>query len=409
MQDRELYRVLLGLTDPWFVSDVDLDEAEQTVTVHVKLPRGSHLVCEHCGQADCPVHDYQERTWRHLDSCQFKTLIQAPLPRIKCSKCGVKTASPPWAAGHSRFTLLFERFAIDVMLQMSISGACKALRISWNEADGIIQRAVKRGLGRRKIEKLRGIGIDEKSFRGKYFVTIVHDLDTSDVLWVANSRKSEALDEFFEHLGPQLCASIECISTDMWKGYSNACRKWIPDADSKLVADRFHIERYLGAAIDEVRQYEHKQLTRQKDERLKGTKWQWLMPAKSLPDDQRLNFEQLRKSDLRTAQAYGMRESFRHFWQMHDVEQARQHFENWYNWIMRTSMLPMRRIAKMLKRNLAHVLNYIKYRVSNSRAEGINNKIQTVKKKAYGFRSLQRFTNSIYFHCSKLELYPNPL
>jgi transposase len=409
MQDRELYRVLLGLNEPWFVSDVDLNAAKQLVTVHVKLPRGSHLVCEYCGQGDCPVHDYQERTWRHLDTCQFKTLIQAPLPRVKCSKCGVKTASPPWATGHSRFTLLFERFAIDVLGQMSISGACKVLRISWHEADGIIGRAVQRGLGRRKIEKLTGIGIDEKAFRGNDFVTVVHDLSNSNVLWVGKSRKAEALDDFFKQLGPQLCASIECISADMWKGYALACRNWIPDADKKVVIDRFHIERYLGKAIDEVRQQEHNYLSRKKDQRLKATKWQWLVPFEKLPDNQRVQFEQLRTSDLRTAKAYAIRETFRHFWQLRDLSEARDHFNNWYNWVMRTSMLPMRRVAKMLKRNLEHLLNYIKYRVSNSRAEGINNKIQTVKKKAYGFRNVDRFIDMIYFHCSKLELYPNPL
>src|SRR5687767_12943570 len=230
MHDRDLYKVILGLKEPWYVEDVEIDASSQTVTVEVKLPRGSHLSCEHCGHANCQIHDYNDREWRHLDTCQFKTFIKAPLPRIKCPNCGVKTVSPPWAQGHSRFTLMFERFAIDVLLQTSISGACKLLHLSWHEAARIIHRAVRRGLARRKIEKLTGIGIDEKAFRGNSFVTVVHDLSNSDVLWVGKSRKAQALDGFFKQLGPELCASIECISADMWKGYAMACRNWIPDA-----------------------------------------------------------------------------------------------------------------------------------------------------------------------------------
>ena len=409
MHDRELYKVLLGLQEPWFVSDVDLDAEQQMVTVLVQLPARSHLVCQHCGQPDCPVHDYQDRTWRHLDTCQFKTFIQAPLPRIKCPKCGVKTVSPPWASAHSRFTLLFERLAIDVLQQMSISATCKILRISWDEADRIIERAVKRGLERRKIDVRTGIGIDEKAFRGNRFLTIVHSLSTSEVLWVGKTRQAEALDEFFEGLGPEQCASIPCIATDMWKGYALALKKWIPDALDKIVLDRFHIERYLSNAVDEMRKMEHRLLSRSHDRRLQATKWDWLEPLDRLTPERRARFDELRRSDLTTAKAYAQRENFQHIWQMASTQQATEHFHQWYNWVMHSTIIPMKRVAKMLKRHLPQVLNYLRTRVSNSRAEGINNKIQSVKKKAYGFRNIDRMINMIYFHCSKLDLYPNPL
>jgi len=163
MRDTGLYEQILGLAAPWQVTAVTMDQEAQTITVRIELPPAATLACPACGRAGCTIKDRQERSWRHLDTCQFKTLISAPLPRTACAGCGVKTVAPPWSQKHSRFTLQFERFAIDALQEMSIEGACRLLRISWDEADGIIERAVGRGLERRDLSTLRRIGIDEKA------------------------------------------------------------------------------------------------------------------------------------------------------------------------------------------------------------------------------------------------------
>ena len=130
MRDTGLYEQILGLAAPWQVTEVTMNQDTQAITVRIELPPGTTLACPACGRAGCTIKDRQERTWRHLDTCQFKTLINAPLPRTECPDCGVKTVTPPWSLKHSRFTLQFERFAIDALLEMSIKGACGLLRIS---------------------------------------------------------------------------------------------------------------------------------------------------------------------------------------------------------------------------------------------------------------------------------------
>lgn len=115
MQDKELYQQILGLSSPWTVADVQLDHVAQEIRVRVEHPRGATFRCPEC-DCDCAIHDHAvERRWRHLDSCQFKTLLIAAPPRVKCPTHGVKNASLPWAEKGSRFTMLFERFAIDVL------------------------------------------------------------------------------------------------------------------------------------------------------------------------------------------------------------------------------------------------------------------------------------------------------
>ena len=201
MRDIDLYRTLLDIEPPWGIRQVTMDESKQTVTVDVELRPGATLVCPQCKQTSCCVYDLRPRTWRHLDTCQFKTLIHSPQPRIQCPDCGVKTAEVPWAQKHSRFTLMFEQLAIQALLEMSVKGACKLLRISWDEADGIMARAVVRGLANRDLSGLKRIGIDEKAVRrGHQYITVVYDLETSAVIWMGQDRTEATLDRFFSGL-----------------------------------------------------------------------------------------------------------------------------------------------------------------------------------------------------------------
>lgn len=409
MRDTELYSALLGLQSPWFIEKVDLSVQDQVITVHVAVPERSRFACPSCSRPECPVYDSQPRKWRHLDTCQFQTFIEAPLPRIQCSGCGIKTLAPPWAQPHSRFTLLFERFAIDALQEMSLSGVCRLLRISWDEADAIMARAVKRGLKCRSLEKLTRIGIDEKSVgKGQHYITVVTDLVQKRVVWVGEERKKETLDQFFTMLGVEGARRIECISMDMWRPYQSSCRKWVPDADSKTVLDRFHIEKHLGEAVDLVRKQESRELAKANDFRLKGSKWDWLYRPENLDEKRVANFEILRKSDLRTARAYAMRDVLRRLYEYQHAGYARLFFEKWYKWAVGSGLEPMKKVAKRLKTHLGRILTFVKFRVSNARAEGMNNKIQTLKKKAYGYRNIQRLITAIYFHCGDLQLHLDP-
>lgn len=411
MRDTDLYKAILGLHEPWFITNVDLDPKAETVTVHVDVPPGTMFQCPQCKSSDCPVYDSRPRKWRHLDTCQFKTFIEAPLPRINCSGCGVKTINPPWAEGHSRFTLMFERFVIDALKEMSMQGASRLLRLSWDQLDSIVQRAVRRGLHRRDLGQLKRIAIDEKCIGSgqNSYITIVSDLETSKVVWVGKDRRRDTLDQFFYMIGPNACSQIECICMDMWRPFQSSCRKWIADADAKTVLDRFHIEKHLGEAVDLVRKQEQRELMRQGDDRLKGSKWDWLTRREHLDEVRLARFDDLRKSDLRTARAWALRENFRHIWSFEKRAFAAAHFDRWHEWATRSGLLPMQRVAKRLKTHLNRILTYLQFRVTNAKAEGINNKIQTIKKKAYGFRNVDRLINMIYFHCSGLNLYPDPL
>jgi transposase len=175
MKDYQLYQQILGLTEPWHVEQVSLKLPEKTLEVRVGYA-DTLWGCPQCQQR-MHVHDYEERRWRHLDSCQFQTRIVCRVPVVKCPTHRSQTVAVPWAEKYARFTRLFERLAIDVMLECSISGACAILGLSWDEADGIKQRAVQRGLARKQPTVMPRLCVDEKAMgHGHDYLTIVADV-----------------------------------------------------------------------------------------------------------------------------------------------------------------------------------------------------------------------------------------
>jgi len=182
MRDTELYRHLLGLQAPWTVTNVKLAVAEERVDVWAGHASGVLWPCPDCEKA-LPVYDHsEERAWRHLDSCQFLTYLHARAPRVECPEHGVRQVKLPWAEPHARFTALFERLAIDVLRETDITGATRILRISWDEAWHLMERAVTRGLAAKQSRVVPHIGVDEKAAaKGQTYLTLVCDLDRATV------------------------------------------------------------------------------------------------------------------------------------------------------------------------------------------------------------------------------------
>lgn len=407
MQDRELYQRILGIETPWYVESVELKL--ELGEVHVYLAHDEVLgwECPECGVGS-KLHDHQpERRWRHLDTCQYQTILHAEPPRSECSEHGVRVVKLPWAEPSSRFTALFEALAIEWLKQASQSAVAGQMQLSWDEIHGIMERAVKRGLERRKAEPVIRLGIDEKAFRkGHKYFTLVNDLERSRVLHVAEDRKQSSLDGFWATLTGEQIASIEAVAMDMWDPYLNSVREHVPEADRKIVFDKFHIAQHLSQAVDRVRRKENKTLRESGDDRLTGTRYDWLKnPVAMAPKDRR-EFAELRKSGLKTARAWGLKETAMALFSYVYERPARKHFRWWQNWAVRSRLPPMIEVARMLKRRFENIITYLRHRITNAGSESINAKIQWVKYTARGFRNKQNFIHAIYFHCGGLDLAP---
>jgi transposase len=283
--------------------------------------------------------------------------------------------------------------------------------LGWDEVHGVMERAVRRGRERRKAEAHPFIGIDEKGFRkGHRYVTVVSDATSGIVLHVAEGRKEESLDAFWQSLTPGQLNGIEGVAMDMWAPYENSVRAHVPDAYRKIVFDKFHIAAHLGEAVDRVRRKEAKKLAAESDDRLKKTRFMWLRNPNNMKDtmkkEERTQFKALRDSNLTTALAWALKEQFMGIWDYSYEHPARRYFMRWYNWVKETGLTPMVEKAEMLKKRLENILTYLKLQLTNAKSEAVNSKVQWVKYMARGFRKQENFITAIYFHCGGLNLQP---
>jgi len=376
------------------------------VTITVDAGEGP-FPCPEC-QAVVPGYDRKERRWRHLDTCQFTTWIVAEVPRVECPTHGVKQLRVPWAEPGSQFTALFERFAIDVLQECAVQGGADLLRISWDEAWGIEERAVRRGLARRGHDVVAHLGVDERAIAKHHkYLTVVADLDRSRVLYLAEDRKEESLDGFWPTLSPAQQEGIQAIAMDMWEPYIQSTREHLEDAATKIVFDKFHIEKHLHEAVDKVRKAEHRALRKADDDRLTGTKYLWLMLPHRMTAAQRQTFRLLKASELDVARAWTLKERFRQFWGYVYPRAATTFFTRWFWHVTHSRLQPMAKVAWLIRTHFVNILTYLTHHLTNAGLEAVNATIQWVKKTARGFRNVEHFKTAIYFHCGGLDLYPH--
>jgi transposase len=180
----------------------------------------------------------------------------------------------------------------------------------------------------------------------------------------------------------------------------------VPAALEKLVFDRFHIMQHINKSVNAVRKEEHRELTKSGDTTLTKTRMLWLYAEENVPARYSDLWEELKGKKLKTSRAWAIKESIRNLWACVTEKEGQAFFEGWYSWAIRSRLDPVKKVARMMKKHLPNILSYFRHRITNAALEGINNKIQALIKKAFGYRNKDRFKNDILFHCGGLDLYP---
>jgi transposase len=381
MRDAALFARLLALPNPWRVERVGFDPEEQQVDLRLAHRRNAVFTCPECGTRS-PLHDHlPSRKWRHLDHGGCATYLHARPPRVDCPEHGIHQVRLPWALPGCRFTIPFERHAIDVLLQADVLGGAGLLRISWDEAWHLMERAVARGRQAKPRRVMARLGVDEKAAsKGHRYVTLVFDLDRSTVESIVDDRKKTSLDAFYLSLSREQLAGIEAVAMDMWEPFIASTAEPVPDGRSKIVFDRFHVMKHMTEAVDAVRKWEHRRLQAEGDETLKKTKYLWLYSAENLPESSRERFAALRALHLKTGRAWAIKESLRDLWEYRRRGWALRHWRHWYFWATHSRLKPVIKVARMIRGHLENVLTYVDHRITTATCEGFNSKIQTIKK-----------------------------
>jgi transposase len=399
MRETELFQVALGLSAPWQVVRVTFDRNTGRLDIDIDFPRGSRFACPECG-ASCPAYDTDDKSWRHLNFFQHQAYLNARVPRVNCSTCGVKRVTVPWAREGSGFTLLFEAFVMTMVPEMPVECVARKVHEPDTRLWRILHHHVDRARDRADYSTVSEVAFDETSARrGHDYITLFSDLEQRRIIFVTEGKDSATVEAFAAdlkaHGGDPAAITEVCI--DMSAAFIKGTAEHLPAAE--ITFDKFHAVKLINDAVDQVRRTEQK--TRPE---LKKTRYIWLKNTTSLTQPQLDTLGSLSKSNLKTARAYQIRLTFQELYAQPTREAAEKFLQRWYFWATHSRLPPIIDAAKTIKRHWDGILRWFDSKIANGFMEGINSLVQAAKAKARGYRSTRNLKAMVYLIAGKLEL-----
>jgi transposase len=294
---------------------------------------------------------------------------------------------------------------------VSKSAAGDLMRIAWSTVGSIVKRYwadVERRVD--LFDGLRRIGIDEISYkRGHKYVMVVVDHDTGRLVWMGEGRSVKTLGEFFDALGPERAKLITHVSADGAQFIADAVGRWCPQA--VLCADPFHVVKWAGRAVDDVRrgawnrarqQAKHVNEYRgrgrpandapprvhtEKIRRLKGARWALLKNPENLTVKQQAKLEWVHATDPKLYRAYQLKEGLRYVFKATTREEAEDLLTRWVSWARRSRIDEFVKLQRTIMAYKDTILASIEHHMSNGLVESVNTKIRLITRMAYGFKS----------------------
>jgi len=296
--------------------------------------------------------------------------------------------------GKFRMTRSMITHVLDLLHFSTLLDVSRFLKISWNVVKRIHKEKLATLYKTIPLEDLEYITVDEFSIRkGHEYMTVFTDLQLGRIIHAVEGRTVEAVAPFFKRLAKR-APKLKAIAMDMSKSYYSAAREFLPNVD--VVFDHFHVTALLNRALDEVRKDQQQNLNGSDAKILKGSRFLFLSNYDNLEPDKQTRLETLLAVNEPLYLAHSLKEQFQLFWEKTSIEEAEHFLIHWGLDALATGLKPLRRVVKTLSQYREGLLNYFKHRISNAGAEGINNKIKTMKRQAYGFRDMEYFKLRLY-------------
>ena len=414
MNTADIFAAGLGLTDPWYVTNVEFrpsddEKGESELHISVDFRRGAkftfqdsegNILCDADGAPlELKANDTVERTWRHLNFFQYKTFLHARVPKARYNG-KTPTARVPWARKNTGFTLLFEAMVLEYVKHMTVAVLARLVGENDKRLWTIILHYVSEALKLVDMSKVEMIGMDETSKKGHNYITVVVDLKTHNVLFVTDGKDSSTIDafvkDFVAHKGDP--DKIKIITCDMSLGFEKGVNAHFSNADT--IIDKFHVIKHANEAVDTVRKEEVKT-----NSLLKKTKYLWLKNECNLTESQLKKKKSLSSKHLKTARAYAQKVELQDIYETcTDRAAAESRLKKLCSWLMRSRLEPMKKFCGTLKNHWDEILNYFDNRFTNAVLEGTNSVIQNIKTRARGFRNDEYLKAMIYLILGDLPM-----
>lgn len=357
--------------------------------------------CPACGAHAVLRAGQGVRQFRGLPIGAKPVSIELPVQRLWCGRCGkTRQASIAFADERRRYTHSFERYALELSRRMTIRDAALHLGVSWDVVKEIQKRYLLRRFAKPKLKRVRHIAIDEISIgKGHRYLTVVLDLDSGAVVFVAEGKGADSLTPFWRKLR-RAGAKVRAVATDMSPAYILAVHENLPGVTHVFdPRGRFHVVKLFNDQLAGLRREVQRSVeTVEHKQPLKGTLWlllknpQDLDPAK----DERRRLEEALRINGPLATAYYMKEDPRQLWEQTGKRTARRFLDDWIARGQSSGVKMLQRFAKTLHLHRTGLLAWYDCPIATAALEGTNNKIKTMQRQAYGYRDQEFFRLKIY-------------
>lgn len=407
MEAEALFTAALGLTSPWFVSSLDYDREARKLVIRLDWARGSRFpVAEeddggHGGLY--PVHDSEERCWRHLDFFECRCELVARLPRVRMDDGRVVTASVPWARKGSGFTLLMEAILLQFCAHMPVSAAARMAGEHDTRLWTLLKHYVDKAHAESDWSDVEVVAIDETSTKkGHTYCTNVLGMgpDGPRLLFMTEGKDAGCVGSFASEMPAHGAGrgQIKQVAIDMSKAYIKGVAEHLPDAAVSF--DPFHVMKLCGGACDEVR----KEVARKEGGLPKGALWSLRGNPGRLTDAAAAQREELCRQYSEIGRALAMREFLQDAWRYVDADEARGHFEHFCSWAQRSRLKPFVKLARTIRKHMEGILGYYPDYLTSAMIEAVNANIQQARRRARGFRNFTYMKTICYWIAGRLQL-----
>jgi transposase len=433
---------LLDLPGVW-VRSVCFEPDRVLVAVALRRRR---LRCPKCSYSTRHRENRQQHdsVWRHLDLGVWRLEIRARLRRLRCPEHGVHVEGVPFARHGARFTRDFENLVAWLATKTDKTATCRLTRIDWQTIGRIIERVGDEHLGELdRLSDLFEISIDEVAWRkGHRYLTLVGDHRRRCVVWGCESKGRAAADRFFADLDPadreaqqdpatnanaaspeiqakhpaardaekaigERAAKLTAVSMDMGEGYAKSVREHAPQA--VICIDNYHVVQLATKALDEVRREHWNELRRAGDrdaaKHFKDSRWSLLKNPQDLTERQADTLAALHAAGGKLPRGWALKEMVRAIFAPGlTVAAVSELIDRLLARLSRSRLKPFVRLGRTIRKHRDGILAARRLKLSNARAEAMNNKVKLIVRRAYGFPSANAALALVHLTCGPITL-----
>lgn len=273
---------------------------------------------------------------------------------------------------------------VELSRVMTLVDVSALTGLGWDTVKEIVQKQLQHDDGRPRLKDLKYLAIDEIYVgKRKKFYTRVLDLETGRSVWVGHGRGQAALGKFWRRLRLSK-AKIQAVAMDMSGAYWAAVLEHLPGM--AVVFDRFHLIKLMNEKLDDLRRALVREATGSMRQTIKGTRYLLLTRAAHLAEGQLPKLEEALKLNEPLSQAYYLKEELSLLWEQPSRAAMESFLRQWCERAMATGIGLLRQMAKTLLLHTRGILSWWEHRINSGKMEGVNNKIKTLTRRAYGYR-----------------------